>query len=176
MWLGRRVRNLDSVFGTDNMMVAWHEMPGMRILQSPSGRVRYRDAEFETSCTVNQSWCRASYRSLRSVSDFAAKRLEIIAQGFSPGSCVARIRPESGGRVVSLGSSRVILTTPNIGCHFQGTFHRPPDPGLKPWAVLYSRFAAKSDKPLGDGSYPRHSQAFHAWLPSFNPFGIIKHG
>jgi hypothetical protein len=24
------------------------------------------------------------------------------------------------------------------------------DPGLKPWAVLYSRFAAKSDKPLRD--------------------------
>ena len=33
--------------------------------------------------------------SRRDVSDFAAKLLHIVAQGFSPGLCVARIRPES---------------------------------------------------------------------------------
>jgi hypothetical protein len=40
----------------------------------------------------------------------------------------------------------------NIGCHFEGTFHRPPDPGLrlKPWAVLYSHFAAKLHTSLRD--------------------------
>ena len=57
-----------------------------------------------------------------------------------------------------------------------GRFRATHNPGLKPWAVIYSRFAAKSDKPLWDGSYTHVSQAFHAWLPSFNPFGIIKHG
>jgi hypothetical protein len=50
----------------------------------------------------------------------------------------------SGGRDASLGCSRVIRTAAsNIGCHFQGTSYSPPDPGLKPWAVLYSRFAAR---------------------------------
>ena len=34
---------------------------------------------------------------------------------------------------------------PNVGCHFQGTSYYLLDPGLKPWAVLYSRFAAESD-------------------------------
>jgi len=89
--------------------------------------------------------------SRRGLSDFAAKRLYRTAQGLNPGFGVARIRPESGGRGVSLGSSRVIPTAPPpIGCHFQGTFHRPTDPGLKPWAVLCSRFAAKSDSPRGN--------------------------
>jgi hypothetical protein len=37
-----------------------------------------------------------------------------------------------------------------IGCHFQGTFQQPPVPGLKPWAVICSHFAAKSDVPVRD--------------------------
>jgi len=53
-------------------------------------------------------------------------------------------------------------SAPNIGCHFQGTSHRPPDPGLKPWAILYSRFAAKSDKPLRDTG----SQSPVRWNPA----------
>ena len=42
---------------------------------------------------------------------FAAKRLYRTAQGFNPGSGVAEIRPESGGRSASLGSSRIIPST-----------------------------------------------------------------
>jgi hypothetical protein len=78
--------------------------------------------------------------------------------GFSLGLRVARNQPslsavvsgkmgrrrKSGGPGSSLGCSACYSTAaPNIGCHFQGTFYYPPDPGLKPWAVLYSRFAAK---------------------------------
>jgi hypothetical protein len=75
------------------MMVAWHEMPGTRISQSPSRRVRCDGFEdFASFCTVNQFWGRPSDRSLR------------------------------------------------------------------------------------DGSFPRLSRAFHAWLPSFNPFGTIQRG
>jgi hypothetical protein len=33
---------------------------------------------------------------------------------------------------------------------FQGTFQQPPVPGLKPWAVICSHFAAKSDVPVRD--------------------------
>jgi hypothetical protein len=50
-------------------------------------------------------------------------------------------------------------TAPNIGCRFQGTFCQPPDLGLNPWAVLYSRFAAKA----------RHilfwAESFFSWFP-----------
>jgi hypothetical protein len=35
----------------------------------------------------------------------------------------------------------------------QGTFHQPPNPGLKPWAVLFSRFAAKSNTSLRNESF-----------------------
>src|ERR1700751_5832465 len=42
----------------------------------------------------------------------------------------------------------VPIARPKIGCHFQGTSHRPPNPGLKPWSFLYSHSAAKSDKPV----------------------------
>jgi hypothetical protein len=81
----------------------------------------------------------------------AAKRLYRTAQGFSPGLREREIRPESGGQGESLGHLRVIPAgVSNVGCHFQGTFHRPPDPGLKPWAVLYSRFAAKLHASLPD--------------------------
>src|SRR5215469_7817146 len=81
----------------------------------------------------------------------AAKRLYKTAQGFSPGLRERGIRPESGGRGESLGYLRAIPTgVSNVGCHFQGTFHGPPDPGLKPWAVLYSRFAAKLHTSLRD--------------------------
>jgi hypothetical protein len=32
-----------------------------------------------------------------------------------------------------------------LGRHFQGEFRATLNPGLKPWAVLYSRFAAKAE-------------------------------
>ena len=66
-----------------------------------------------------------------------------------------RGRERSASRVAaegaSLGCSSVIpASVSNIGCHFQGTFHQPPDPGLKLWAVLYSRSAAKFHTSLRD--------------------------
>jgi hypothetical protein len=84
-------------------------------------------------------------------SDFAAKRLHITAQGFSPGLCVARNppwkrRPTRVPRIFACYS----ICASNIGCPFQGTFQQPSDPGLKPWAVLYSRFAAKPNVPTGN--------------------------
>jgi hypothetical protein len=60
-------------------------------------------------------------------------------------------RRKSGGRGASLGCSRVTSSARNIRRHFQGTFYKQRDPGLKPWAVLFGRFAAKSDKPRRDG-------------------------
>jgi hypothetical protein len=57
----------------------------------------------------------------------------------------AKIRPEGGGRGGSLGFWRVIPPQrPTSGAAFRAPLYHPSDPGLKPWAVLYSRFAAKS--------------------------------
>jgi hypothetical protein len=57
------------------------------------------------------------------VSDFAANRLDIIAQGFSPGLSVARIRPDSGDRVVSLRLFACYsYSVPNIGATFRAPF------------------------------------------------------
>jgi hypothetical protein len=67
---------------------------------------------------------------------FAAKRLYIIAQGFSPGLAVQKDRPESGGRGRTFGglagrrdrsradrSSYDIEVAPcPVGRHFQGAF------------------------------------------------------
>src|ERR1700736_2581682 len=36
----------------------------------------------------------------------------------------------------------------NVWCRFQGTPSKNPNPGLKPWAMVYSRFAAESDRHL----------------------------
>jgi hypothetical protein len=35
------------------------------------------------------------------------------------------------------------LSRPNIWCLFQGTWHKTLNPGLRPWAMIRSRFAAK---------------------------------
>ena len=40
-----------------------------------------------------------------------------------------------------------------------GRFDCSPDPGLKPWAMLYSRSAAKSAKAPGGSVSPFHGQA-----------------
>jgi len=53
-----------------------------------------RDTADRRSRHSSSTPCQATIiQSLRDVSDFAAKRLHIIAQGFSPGLCVVRIRP-----------------------------------------------------------------------------------
>jgi hypothetical protein len=36
-----------------------------------------------------------------------------------------------------------------LGRHLQGAYRVLRNPGLKPWAILYSRFAAKSNTHLG---------------------------
>ena len=54
------------------------------------------------------------------------------------------MRPESGARETSLEFVPLILEPrPNIGCHFQGTFSNPANPGLKPWAMISDHFMVK---------------------------------
>ena len=97
-----------------------------------------------TAHSVPDGTCRTS----------AAKRLHRTAQGFSPGSCVARIRPERGSRGASLDCWRFIRPPRRTsGATFRARL-LPPDPGLKPWAVLSSRFAAKPDRPLPGKNLP----------------------
>jgi hypothetical protein len=116
--------------------------------------------------------CPGGYRrTCRDLSDVAKgamgrsrKRLYIVPQGFSPGlssaeSALISVAAERVFRALRVlfrqrAQHRVPLSllrpyiSPKTTADRQGTFHRPPNPGLKPWAVLYSRFAAKSDKPL----------------------------
>jgi hypothetical protein len=80
--------------------------------------------------------------------DFAAKRLKIIAQGFSPWvsqlkNRALKVAPDA--RVTDGVNTRRPERTP-LGRHFQGVSFGVINPGLKPWTVIYSRFAAKSDR------------------------------
>jgi hypothetical protein len=87
--------------------------------------------------------CRSPHR-IPKPGDLAAKRLYRIAQGFSPGKAFK-------GRALKV-APHWALSVPAVrqyrGRHvralLQGAFLLRPNPGLKPWAVLYSRFAAKS--------------------------------
>jgi len=81
------------------------------------------------------------------------------AQGFSPGLSMARNRPESGGRgrgpyengLMAGGSNQQMEITQRtlpakpIGRHFQGAGRRLMNPGLKPWAMFYNRFAVNPE-------------------------------
>ena len=70
---------------------------------------------------------------------------DIIAQGFSPGLGETVNRRESGDRgVCSVNGVLIPPIALDIGCHFQGTSFDLTNPGLKPWAMICSRFAAKS--------------------------------
>ena len=90
-----------------------------------------------------------------------AKRLQIIAQGFSPGNGSAKVgalkgRP-TGDRHSHIepvffdgDSCRLVdwfLITPRVGLHFrppfQVDFGAGAFPGLKPWAVLLDHFMVK---------------------------------
>jgi hypothetical protein len=93
---------------------------------------------------------------------FAAKRLQILAQGFSPGNGFAKVnalkgRPTrgrlrhiepafSGGN--SCGLVDGFLATPSVGLHFRSPFQVDSGadvfPGLKPWAVLLDHFMVKA--------------------------------
>jgi hypothetical protein len=68
-----------------------------------------------------------------------------IAQGFSPGSHGAKhaLKVASESRVsgVAMLIPRIAL---NLGGHYQGTSPRPPNPGLKPWAILLNHFMVKT--------------------------------
>jgi hypothetical protein len=60
----------------------------------------------------------------------------------------------------------------HLGRHFQGGSRATHNPGLKPWAVLYSRFAAKSDSPPRDGICNQQSNIIQvsiwATTPKYN--------
>ena len=121
--------------------------PSLRLREATSGRLSSFSKVLSEAESILWTGSQGGFVPKRTVG-LAAKRLYRTAQGFSPGLRERGIRPGSGGRGESLGYWRVIAAgVPNVGCHLQGTFHRPPDPGLKPWAVLYSRFAAKSNSP-----------------------------
>jgi hypothetical protein len=121
-----------------------------------------RDSDVFTSVLTTEIR-REPHLIAKGFSIIAAQRLNRTAQGFSPGLCVARIPPCLSAVVREVGRRKKVAaeaivrlfacysnSPPNIGCHFQGTFYSPPDPGLKPWAVLFSRCAAKSGGPLRD--------------------------
>ena len=77
---------------------------------------------------------------------FTAKRLYRTAQGFNPGydakRDVPRKRHQSSER---LGNSvRHFPELTFLGRRFQGTSFSVAEPGLKPWAVLYNRFAVNT--------------------------------
>jgi hypothetical protein len=84
--------------------------------------------------------------------EFAAKRLKIIAQGFSPGNGspkgdALKGRPihGSGGLIhVLLPSQKVDAPTTHIRSPFQGDSKVDVYPGLKPWAVLLDHFMVKA--------------------------------
>lgn len=75
-----------------------------------------------------------------------AKRLQIAAQGFSPGSDMTessalKAAPECG----CFGTERSICndSSPQIGCPFRAYRICILNPGLKPWAILFCPFGAK---------------------------------
>ena len=83
----------------------------------------------------------------RRESVFAAKRLYRTAQGFSPalalGQLVSKRCPESGNRCWACwwNNTRRAWRRASVAT-FRANFSRR-NPGLKPWAILYSRFAAE---------------------------------
>ena len=95
--------------------------------------------------------------------DFAAKRLYIIPRASALGMGVVRsalkvptdrvwLEPglliKSGARTpVPAWATRYDRSC--FGRHFQGVSSYAIDPGLKPWAVMYRRFAAKATNPAG---------------------------
>ena len=52
-----------------------------------------------------------------------------------------------------------------FGCHFQGGFRTGRNPGLKPWAVLYNRFAAKD---------PTHPIETRSWSLHLYPIDLFQ--
>ena len=80
----------------------------------------------------------------------AAKLLYKTAQGFSPGlgdwEGALKVAPDGG----------LIHEEPKDAPRppLSGRISAAPDPGLKPWAVFYSRFAAKADAFPGDKNPP----------------------
>ena len=92
-----------------------------------------------------------------------AKRLQIIAQGFSPGNAFST-RPALKGRPRSVTSTsvpmagqlrsgepvpmakapKVGVTTRSGSAALSGRFRLPPNPGLKPWANLLCTSGAPS--------------------------------
>jgi hypothetical protein len=95
---------------------------------------------------------------------FAAKRLQRIAQGFSPGyrfskaialkgrpigACLVHVEPELVGGD-SRGSVDALLAIPSAGLHLRSPFQVDSGaddfPGLKPWAVLLDHFMVRAGR------------------------------
>jgi hypothetical protein len=96
------------------------------------------------------------------VSNFAAERLHIIAQAFSPAlhSAKAALKVAAKARlwavrmlfIVPQHRMPLFLLRPCIPANYGGQAGHhllTANPGLKPWAVLYSRFAANSTVSVG---------------------------
>jgi hypothetical protein len=90
---------------------------------------------------------------------------QIIAQGFSPGRGSKSSPPCKGDRfTIGLQDETTRLLTTYVGrpLHPKRTPRSPlsgrlnylPNPGLKPWAMFCSRFAAKRDRLLGCSLIP----------------------
>jgi hypothetical protein len=80
--------------------------------------------------------------------ELTAKRLQDSAQGFNPGYRFTS-RLALKGRKVGLGrldrqSTTISRLTNNLWRHFQGASFSDDNPGLKPWAKSYNRFAVNS--------------------------------
>jgi hypothetical protein len=73
-----------------------------------------------------------------------------LAQGFNPGFAFRVMRPESGARRVRTLRDTVSpiprSAAPKSGASFRAHLVKTPNPGLKPWAILFCPFGARSDR------------------------------
>ena len=80
---------------------------------------------------------------------FAMKWLKIIAQGFSPGSTDSAATSRCGAPDLNSPAMRYGYAREPNRSPLQGDRSDKRYPGLKPWAMIYSRSAANSDRLLG---------------------------
>jgi hypothetical protein len=73
----------------------------------------------------------------------------MIAQGFNPGLGFETRALKAAPDVGATGDINTPSTDPRIGRHLQGGSYGTRDPGLKPWAKLYYRFAVIEQAPRG---------------------------
>ena len=73
-----------------------------------------------------------------------------LAQGFNPGLALRMMRPESGARRVGVLGDTITAcvqsTAPKSGASFRAHLVKTPNPGQKPWVILFCPFGASSDR------------------------------